>query len=562
MLRYLLNILNNLKIGTRSALSFFAIIFFALLTSISAILLLQYSKNIDNRLSKSFNPAINAVKDIHLVIDETNRICYDLVYQPTKDKRLRLEKILTKQYRARKIFFIELCQEPGLDLVRKRFLKVDNLYQEVMGKQHQLLDLLNSTEAYGDLAKMEEAKLLQKEINDQVKKIDQNIDEVELMAIDASRTLNLQKFASYRTLSILLLVMMVVLVLVSIISLIITNETIIHPVKELSEVLNVIGKGEIIDFEVRNKRLDEIGDIILSTQNLTRGFKAKADVANSIGKGNYEIAVPLQSKNDKLGKALIEMRNNLQRSKETEERNIRELELYTQNLEKRNRELDQFAYITSHDLKSPLRGINNLAEWIEEDMEDKMTPESRKHFMMLRGRVHRMESLINSLLKYSRAGRAANEKEMVSTRQVVLDTLKRLAPHPRYAIYHDEMLPEIFANQKDIEDLFTELIGNAIRYNHGAEPVINITYKTEYPNFVFCVADNGPGIAQEYHNKIFTIFQTLEARDKVESVGAGLAIVKKIVEENGGKVWLDSNEGNGARFYFTWEIPSQVKQQA
>jgi light-regulated signal transduction histidine kinase (bacteriophytochrome) len=196
-----------------------------------------------------------------------------------------------------------------------------------------------------------------------------------------------------------------------------------------------------------------------------------------------------------------------------------------------------------------------LAEWIEEDMNDTMSGDSKKYFVMLRGRVHRMEALINSLLKYSRAGKVSTEIDKINVNSIVTDVLKRLAPSKKYAIYFDNSFPEILANYQDIDDIFYELISNAIKYNDNQNPIINITYKTENKYYVFCIADNGAGISKEYHQKIFTIFQTLETRDKVESVGAGLAIVKKIVEENGGAVWIDSDEAKGAKFYFKWLIP-------
>lgn len=550
MLNKLLNILNNLRTGSRSALGYFTIIFFALLTSITAIVLLQFSKNIDERLSKNFTPAINATKDIHLIIDESNRHCINIVNQNDKISRLKLQKIINKQYRRRKIFLIELLQEPGLSNARKMFVSVDQYYTKVIVKQRELLEITKP------ISNTVASQKLLDEIKEDGKKIEINIDEIERNVTDASNALQSEKYKSYRTLRFSLLIMMVILVLIAAISLIITNETIVNPIKQVSELLKIMGKGEIVKFEETTNRKDEIGDMIESAKNLSLGMKNKADVAFQIGKGNYEIEVPLQGTNDKLGRALIEMRNNLIESKKTETKNLYDLELYTKNLEKRNKELDQFAYITSHDLKSPLRGINNLAEWIEEDMEDSMSVESKKYFVMLRGRVHRMEALINSLLKYSRAGKVNNEVENININTVVSEVLKRIAPANKYAIYFDNSFPTVMANYQDIDDIFYELISNAIKYNNNENPIVNISYKTENKYYVFCVADNGEGVSEEFHQKIFTIFQTLETRDKVESVGAGLAIVKKIVEENGGTIWIESEVGKGAKFYFKWLIPS------
>jgi len=545
-------ILNNLKTGSRSALGYFTIIFFALLTCIIAIILLQNSKNIDERLSKNFTPAINATKDIHLIVDESTRHCVNIVNQNDKISRLKLQKIITKQYRRRKIFLIELLQEHGLSKARKMFVIVDQFYTNLIIKQKELLEItvpISNTIA---------TQKLLSEITADGKKLEINIDEIERNVTDVSNALQSEKYKSYSTLRFSLLIMMVILVLIAAISLIITNETIVNPVKQVSELLKIMGKGEIVKFKEKTDRKDEIGDMIESVKNLSLGMKNKADVAFQIGKGNYEIEVQLQGKNDKLGRALLEMRNNLIESKKTETKILHDIELYTLNLEKRNKELDQFAYITSHDLKSPLRGINNLAEWIEEDMEDLMSVESKKHFLMLRGRVHRMEALINSLLKYSRAGKLNNEVIKININDLVFEVLSRVAPNNNYAIYFDNSFPIILANYQDIEIIFYELILNAIRHNKNEKPIVNITYKTKNQFYIFCIADNGDGIPEEFHQKVFTIFQTLESRDKLESVGAGLAIVKKIVEENGGTVWIESEIGKGAKLYFKWLIPTDL----
>jgi K+-sensing histidine kinase KdpD len=308
------------------------------------------------------------------------------------------------------------------------FLSVNKDYSRVMLKQRELLSITTP------IINTANSQKLLTEIKEDIRKLELNIDEIERNAIDASNALQSEKYKSYRTLRFSLLIMMVILVLVAGISLLITNETIVSPVKQVSEVIKIMGKGEIVKFEETTNRKDEIGDLFESAKNLSLGMKNKAGVAFQIGKGNYEIEVPLQGKNDKLGRALLEMRNNLIESKKTENQNFHKLELYTKNLEKRNKELDQFAYITSHDLKSPLRGINNLAEWIEEDLHDNLTDESKKYFQMLKGRVLRMESLINSLLKYSKAGRVNNEVENIDINLVVKNVLRRLSPDSKHAI--------------------------------------------------------------------------------------------------------------------------------
>ncbi|HYG14194.1 MAG TPA: PAS domain-containing protein, partial [Bacteroidia bacterium] len=230
----------------------------------------------------------------------------------------------------------------------------------------------------------------------------------------------------------------------------------------------------------------------------------------------------------------------------------RQLKEYTQDLERINKELDQFAYIVSHDLKAPLRAINNLSTWIEEDLEGKLEGETQYQFKLLRGRVSRMEDLINGILNYSRAGRVKVNPGNVDVLNLVNSLIEFLSPPSNFKVTVTGDFPVLHTEKILLEQVFSNLISNAIKYNKNPEPEISITCEPDGAFYRFGVADNGDGIEPEYHEKIFVIFQTLEARDKVESTGVGLAIVKKIIEEKGGQVWVESAKGLGAKFYFTW----------
>lgn len=220
-------------------------------------------------------------------------------------------------------------------------------------------------------------------------------------------------------------------------------------------------------------------------------------------------------------------------------------------LERSNRELDQFAYVTSHDLKAPLRGIANLAQWIEEDLGGQVPAEVREHLALLKGRVHRMEALIEGILQYSRAGRAEGETEMVDTRALVHEIVDLLDPPEQVAIEVGE-LPTILTPRLPLQQVLQNLVGNAVKHLGRAEGRVRVDARAHNGGWEFSVADDGPGIAPEYHERIFGIFQTLQARDKVEGTGIGLSLVKKIVEHRGGRVWVESQEGAGATFRFTW----------
>ena len=223
-------------------------------------------------------------------------------------------------------------------------------------------------------------------------------------------------------------------------------------------------------------------------------------------------------------------------------------------LEKSNRELDQFAYVASHDLKAPLRGIASLSAWIEEDLGERMTDETRQHLHLLRGRVIRLENLIGGILAYSRAARGGAERTLVDVRLLVGEIWELLSP-PKTARLEIGELPQLVTSRTELEQVLMNLIGNAIKYNRNREVNITVGSSSETSGrYEFFVRDDGVGIAPEFQDKIWGLFQTLERRDKTESTGIGLSIVRKIVEAKGGRAWVESRADEGATFRFTWPI--------
>ncbi|MBW4660680.1 MAG: CHASE3 domain-containing protein [Drouetiella hepatica Uher 2000/2452] len=221
-------------------------------------------------------------------------------------------------------------------------------------------------------------------------------------------------------------------------------------------------------------------------------------------------------------------------------------------LEDRNKELEQFAYVASHDLKAPLRAIANLSEWIEEDLSGQLPPENQHQMKLLRGRVMRMEALINGLLEYSRVGRSKTPVETVNVNDLIVEVLDSLDPPQLFNIKIQSNMPQFKTKRILLRQVFANLIGNAINHHPRADGSIDISCREQDKFYEFAVLDDGSGIAPEYHERIFTIFQTLQPRDTKESTGIGLAIVKKIVETEGGMIWVESQVDKGATFYFTW----------
>lgn len=219
-------------------------------------------------------------------------------------------------------------------------------------------------------------------------------------------------------------------------------------------------------------------------------------------------------------------------------------------LKKKNLELDQFAYVVSHDLKAPLRAINNLAEWIAEDMPE-MPDEVSSNFGLLRGRIVRMENLINGVLDYSRIGRTEIEKETTDLKKMLRHIIDFIVPVEGFKISIAADMPIIETEKILLQQVFSNLISNAVKYNDKPIGEIECLYESVVDFHQFTVKDNGPGIAAEYHKKVFEVFQTIEARDKKESTGIGLSIVKKIIEEKEGRIYIESENDNGTSFIFT-----------
>lgn len=228
------------------------------------------------------------------------------------------------------------------------------------------------------------------------------------------------------------------------------------------------------------------------------------------------------------------------------------LTLTNRSLVESNRELDRFAYITAHDLKAPLRAIASLSEWVEEDLDDAFSPETRSQMHLLRRRVYRMQALLNSLLEYSRAGRTQAPIATVDVQRLLDKILLALSPPQTFTISIVNPMPTFTARWQPLEQVFSHLIDNAIRHHPTKMGIVEISVVDLGDCYEFAIADNGDGIEPQYQKRIYTIFQTLKARDLQENVGAGLAIVRKIVVAEGGTIKLESTPGSGAIFRFTW----------
>lgn len=220
-------------------------------------------------------------------------------------------------------------------------------------------------------------------------------------------------------------------------------------------------------------------------------------------------------------------------------------------LKSANEELKNFAYVVSHDLKAPLRAIGSLADWLTVDQADRLDDEGKEHLRLLVSRVRRMDGLIEGILDYSRVGRIKEQAVPVDLDRMVHEVIDSLAPPAHVAVTVQGPLPTIVIEKTRIQQVFQNLLSNAIKYLDKPEGRIEVRCTPQRDAWQFSVADNGPGIEPRHHERVFQLFQTLAPRDRVESTGVGLALVKKIVEMYGGHVWIESTPGAGSTFHFT-----------
>lgn len=317
------------------------------------------------------------------------------------------------------------------------------------------------------------------------------------------------------------------------------------------------------EYELRTARSEILSDSIrqtrtisfyLTTFSIVLGFlislflayristriMAMVKMANTIASGNYSVQTA-----DRGSDELSQLANSLNHMAGVLSENIRLLQ-------RKNEELDQFAHIVSHDLKAPLRGIDNVITWIEEDHSTELPPKISEYIQLIKGRLLRAENMIRGILLYARVGKQSLEREYINLNTLLEDITENLAIRPGLRLEIQPGLPEIYSERIPLHQVLSNLISNAIKYHDKPEGYIKVYVRNSNDQYEFFVEDNGPGISKSYHDKIFAIFQTLQERDSFESTGVGLAIVKKILDDRKQTITVTSQPENGTTFSFTW----------
>ena len=273
---------------------------------------------------------------------------------------------------------------------------------------------------------------------------------------------------------------------------------------------------------------------------ISRRIVKMVTMANAIADGNYNVHMSDKGNNElsQLARALNHMADLLHAN-------------FTM-LKRQRDELDQFAHIVSHDIKAPLRGIDNVVTWIEEDHSFDLPAKVKEYLALIKGRIVRAENLLKGILDYARIGREVRNSELVDISELVTEISLDMPKGKNINFLIQKNMPIIATERLPLLQVFTNLISNAVKYHDKDDGFVKVYYQANGSQYEFFVEDNGPGIDKTYHEKIFMIFQTLEARDSFESTGVGLAIVKKILDDRNLKINVQSAPGEGSVFSFVW----------
>ncbi|MFH1752914.1 MAG: ATP-binding protein [Candidatus Omnitrophota bacterium] len=299
---------------------------------------------------------------------------------------------------------------------------------------------------------------------------------------------------------------------------------------------------------------------VFIASSISSPIKELTKVSSTISGGDLNARADIKA-NDEIGdlaRAFNEMTDRLVEAKASveEQRGL---------LEKANKELDSFVYTASHDLRAPLRAISSFATFLEEDYKDKIDAGGRDNIREIIEGAARMNRLIEDLLALSRISRIKNPFEDVNINTVVMEAVKQIEfdiKKNNVDLKIREYLPTIHCDRIKIGAAFLNLINNAVKFsskNNKERPRVEVGYEDDGDSYKFFVKDNGIGIAPKYHNQIFGIFKRLHSAEEYDGTGAGLSIVKRVIDDHNGKLWIESDEGKGATFFFT--IPKELKHK-
>lgn len=537
----------SISIKQRIYLGFFILVSLFVVNAIVTNKTLNTQRKASVYLSDTVNPSLEALGELRSILLESKMYTTNWVFlRYSQDDKNQLRKLHQIDYPLlkQKISNLSLYwTAPGSsDSLRGLFESFD----ELLAIEKQIMRSLDHFAEYDDpVIKLDAESKVEDEVLPRTTLLINTLSGIFNKGLEVRDTQNALLENSTTQLRWSILVLAIVITCTAIFLSIYMTRIIISPIKRMSGIVNDMGKGIIrkINYQVNG---NEVGDMVRSINNLSDKLQATANFATEVGKRNFKTPYKPLSSEDTLGKALLSMRDNLRKG---------EIALAVQNkeLETKNKELEQFAYVASHDLQEPLRTISGFVELFQKKYKGNLDESADKYLDYIVSSSSRMKVLITDLLEYSRIGRN-REIESVDCNRVLLDVLLDLdaAIRETHADIRSDHLPVVMGYSMEIKQLFQNLIFNAIKFRRkDVTPIIKISATRERDYFHFAIADNGIGIAKEHHERIFIIFQRLHNRSEYEGSGIGLSHCKKIIDLHKGRIWLESEPGEGTTFNFT-----------
>ena len=323
--------------------------------------------------------------------------------------------------------------------------------------------------------------------------------------------------------------------------------SIVRPISILKQGIDKVIEGDL-DSKIPLEGHDEFSQLACSFNKMTLQLRENKNrlqlIHNQLFRANEHLEAHQRE--------LICSNEKLQLEIAIREKAEQTLEATVAHLKIANRDLEDFAFVAAHDLKTPLRGIGTLADMIRHDYSDRLDEQGLYMLDLLLQRTQRIHALVGGILQYAKLMKnGAIIQRRISTRQIVQQAIDHVGPPVHVEVIIDGELPDVVGDETHLLQIFQNLIDNAVKYMDKPHGVITIQGGTVQDFWRFSVTDNGPGIDPKYQEKIFKIFQTLMSKDEFDATGIGLSLIRKIVERYEGQVWVESQVGTGSTFFFT-----------
>lgn len=540
-------ILPDISLRKRIHGSFTLLILLFVLNGVVTIYTITSIRKSSTRLAKVVDPSVVKLNDLKKLVIESKMYTTNWVFlRSNREDKFSLMKLHESAYPALK---------PGLQALSADWVNrpmADSLdrtlesFEELLTIQMGIMKSLHTFGDYDDpVTRLNAERAIEEEVLPRTSSILRHLDiyynyGVSIRSIETTRVEKLSARLRYFIILLAILIICVGIVMSRYMSL-----AIIAPVNKIRSIVNDLGHG-IIRTTPQPSNKDEISEMIRSVNNLSGKLSVTAAFAHEIGNRNFNTWYEPLSSDDTLGHALIQMRDNLRQDENR-------LLLNTRELERKNRELEQFVYIASHDLQEPLRTTSSFVDLLQQQYHGKLDERADQYLTFITQSSERMRVLINDLLDYSRIG---NKKELEhidgnGLLSQVLEDMHKTISDAGANICAGE-LPVIMGYRTEIKQLFQNLLVNAVKFRRAdCSPHVKISASKRDGEWVFSFRDNGIGIAADHQERIFVIFQRLHTRTEYDGSGIGLAHCKKIVGLHGGRIWVESSVGDGATFFFT-----------